>query len=86
MSFILFDLVLEFGIFGPAALVVDFELDELQVLGPDNFGIVLEFGIFGFELGEFGIFSFESGIFGFELGSFGLELDEFEIVFSVHFF
>ena len=65
--------------FGPAALVADLELDELQVLGPDEVGIVLEFGIFGFELGEFGIISFE-------LGSFGLELDEFEIVFSVHFF
>ena len=62
--------------YGPAALVVDLELDELQVLGPDEVGVVLEFGIFGFE----------SGIFGFELGSFGLELDEFEIVFSVHFF
>ena len=62
--------------FGPAALVVDLELDELQVLGPDEGGIVLESGI---ELGE-------SGIFGLELGSFGLELDEFEIVFSVHFF
>jgi len=72
--------------FGPAALVVDLELDELQVLGPDEGNIVLEFGIFGFEMGEFGIFGFESGIFGFELGSFGLELDEFEIVFSVHFF
>ena len=62
--------------YGPAALVVDLELDELQVLGPDEGDIVLEFGIFGFE----------SGIFGFELGSFGLELDEFEIVFPVHFF
>ena len=62
--------------FGPAALVVDLELDELQVLGPDEVGIVIEFVIFGFE----------SGIFGRELGSFGRELDEFEIVFPVHFF
>ena len=46
------------------------------MLGSDEVGVVLEFGIFGFE----------PGIFGFELGSFGLELDEFEIVFSVHFF
>ena len=54
------------------------------MLGPDEVGVVLESDI---KLGDDALgLVLESGMFGFELGSFGLELDEFEIVFSVHFF